>query len=156
MPHINNKTRDKIYMYPHDNVQTVYSRRICNARCFRKLEEYMGLYIRKGRKSGCGYKEGNRAEVSWISCSRVHDVGQPAHDEGSHFSGGTVEGTAAPTLAWSVPWCRRAWLARLLAPGQGLDPVAVAVNQLSVTPESSSTLSQCLPTAPLHCLLVGV
>ena len=43
-----------------------------------------------------------------------------------------VEGTAAPTPAWSVPWCRKAWLARLRAPGQGLDPVAVVVNQPSV------------------------
>ena len=55
-----------------------------------------------------------------------HDVGQPAHDGGSHSSG-TVEGTAAPTPAWSVPSCRRAWLSRLQAPGEGLDPVAVAV-----------------------------
>ena len=56
-----------------------------------------------------------------------HDVGQPAHDGGSHFSGGTVESTAAPTPAWSAPWCRRVWLARLRAPGRGLDPVAVVV-----------------------------
>ena len=55
-----------------------------------------------------------------------HDAGQPAHDGGSHSSG-TVEGTAAPTPAWSVPLCRRAWLSRLQAPGEGLDPVAVAV-----------------------------
>ena len=34
-----------------------------------------------------------------------HDDGQPAHDGGSHFSRGTVESTAAPTPAWSVPWC---------------------------------------------------
>ena len=61
-----------------------------------------------------------------------HDVGQPAHDGGSHSSG-TVESTAAPTPTWSVPWCRRAWLSRLRAPGEGLDPVAVAVaDQLSV------------------------
>ena len=56
-----------------------------------------------------------------------HDVGQPAHDGGSHSSG-TVEGTAAPTPAWSVPSCWRAWLSRLKAS----DPVAVAVNQPSV------------------------
>ena len=37
-----------------------------------------------------------------------------------------------------------------------LDHVAVVVNQPSVPPDSSSTLSQCLPTAPLHCLPVGV
>ena len=60
-----------------------------------------------------------------------HDVGQPAHDGGSHSSG-TVEGTAAPTPAWSVPSCWRAWLARLQAPGEGLDPVAAVVNQPSV------------------------
>ena len=52
-------------------------------------------------------------------------AGQPACD-GVPPSLGTVEGTAAPVLAWSVPWCRRAWLARLRAPGQGLDPVAAA------------------------------
>ena len=52
-------------------------------------------------------------------------AGQPAYD-GVPPSLGTVEGTAAPVLSWSVPWCRRAWLARLRAPGQGLDPVAVA------------------------------
>ena len=61
-----------------------------------------------------------------------HDAGQPAHDGGSHFSGGTVEGTAAPTPAWSVPSYWRAWLARLRASGEGLDPVAVVVNQPSV------------------------
>ena len=61
-----------------------------------------------------------------------HDAGQPAHDGGSHFSGGTVEGTAAPTHAWSVPSYWRAWLARLRASGEGLDPVAVVVNQPSV------------------------
>ena len=55
-----------------------------------------------------------------------HDVGQPAHDGGSHSSG-TVEGTAAPTPAWSVPSCWRAWLSRLQAPGEGLDPVVVVV-----------------------------
>ena len=109
-----------------------------------------------------------------------HDVRQPAHDGGTHFSG-TVEGTAAPMPAWSVPWCWRAWLARLRAPGEGLDPVAVAgcksaisvgearwsgplelpqclptapLHCLSVPPDSSSTLSQCLQTAPLHCLSV--
>ena len=60
-----------------------------------------------------------------------HDVSQPAHDGRSHSSG-TVEGTAAPTPEWSVPWCRRAWLSRLRAPGEGLDPVAVVVNQPSV------------------------
>ena len=87
--------------------------------------------------------QGNRAEVSWAESAvqGYHDVGQPAHDGRSHFSGGSVEGTAAPTPAWSVPWCRRAWLARLLAPGQGLDPVAVVVNQPSVPSDSSSTLS---------------
>ena len=52
-------------------------------------------------------------------------AGQPAYD-GVPPSSGTVGGTAAPVLAWSVPWCRRAWLARLRAPGQGLDPAAVA------------------------------
>ena len=51
-------------------------------------------------------------------------AGQPAYD-GVPPSSGTVEGTAAPMLARSVPWCRRAWLARLRAPGQGLDPIAV-------------------------------
>ena len=78
--------------------------------------------------------QGNRAEVSWAESAvqGYHDVGQPAYDGGSHSSG-TVEGTAAPMLAWSVPWCRRAWLARLRAPGQALDPVVVAVaSQLSV------------------------
>ena len=93
---------------------------------------------------------------------------------------GTVEGTAAPTLAWIVPSCWSAWLARLRAPGEKLDHVAVVVNQPSVQvklggqvpsdclsagqlrytvpvpPDSSFTLSQCLQTAPLHCLLVGV
>ena len=52
-------------------------------------------------------------------------AGQPAYD-GVPLSLGTVEGTAAPVPAWSVPWCRRAWQARLRAPGQGLDLVAVA------------------------------
>ena len=68
--------------------------------------------------------------MSWAepAVQGYRDVGQPAHDGGS-YSSGTVEGTAAPTPAWSVPWCRRAWLARLRAPGQGLDPVAVVVNQ---------------------------
>ena len=72
--------------------------------------------------------------MSWAepSVQGYHDVGQPSHDGGSHSSGGTVEGTAAPTPAWSVPWCRRAWLARLRAPGQGLEHVAVVVNQPSV------------------------
>ena len=56
-----------------------------------------------------------------------HDVGQPAHDGGSHSSG-TVEGTAAPTPSLSVPSCWRAWLSRL----QAADPVA---------PDSSATLS---------------
>jgi len=101
---------------------------------------------------------GHQAEVGWAESAvqGYHDVGQPAHDGGSHSSGRTVEGTAAPTPAWSVPWCWRAWLARLRAPGQGLDPVAVFVNQPSVPPESSSTLSQFLQTAPLYCLLFGV
>ena len=52
-------------------------------------------------------------------------AGQPAYDVVPPFLG-TVKGTAAPMLAWSVPWCRRAWLARLRAPGQGLDLIAVA------------------------------
>ena len=125
------------------------------------------------------------AEVRWAE-SAVQgycDVGQPAHDEGSHSSG-TVEGTAAPTPARSVPWCWRAWVARTpRAPGQGLDPqcccsrksaISVACEawwsgplKLPQCPQtgplhcpsadsSSTTRSQCLQTAPLHCLLVGV
>ena len=66
--------------------------------------------------------------MSWAepAVQGYRDVGQPAHDGGSHSSG-TVEGTTAPTPVWSVPWCQRAWLARLRAPGEGLDPVAVVV-----------------------------
>ena len=94
--------------------------------------------------------------MSWVESAvqGYHEVRQPVHDGRSHFSGGTVSSTASPTPAWSVPSCRRAWLARLRAPDQGLDRVAVDVNQPSVPPESSSTLSQCLPTAHLHCLLL--
>ena len=55
-----------------------------------------------------------------------HDIGQPAHDGGSHSSE-IFEGTAAPMPEWSIPWCQRAWLSRLQAPGKGLDPVAVVV-----------------------------
>ncbi len=58
------------------------------------------------------------------------DVGH-AHDGGSHSSG-TVEGTAAPTPDWGVSWCRGALLARQRAPGEGLDRVAVFLNQPSV------------------------
>ena len=119
--------------------------------------------------------------MSWAESAvqGYRDVGQPAHDGGSHSSG-SVEGTDAPTPAWSFPSCWRDWLARLRAPGEGLDPVAVVVNQplvqvmlggqipsdclsagqlrytVPVPPDSSFTLSQCLQTAPLHCLLVGV
>ena len=64
--------------------------------------------------------------MSWAEPAvEGHHVGQPAHEGGSHSSG-TVEGTAAPTPAW------RAWLARLRVPGEGLEPVAVVVNQPSV------------------------
>ena len=60
-------------------------------------------------------------------------VSLPTTGGGSHFScSGTVKGTAAPTPTWSVPSCWRAWLARLRAPGKGLDPVAVVVNQPSM------------------------
>ena len=106
--------------------------------------------------------------MSWAESAvqGYRDIGQPAHDGGSHSSGGTVEGTAAPTPAWSVPWCRKAWLARLRAPVQGLDPVAVASCKSAVSvgedwwsgpprtasvPDSSATLSRCFPTALLHC-----
>jgi len=59
---------------------------------------------------------GHRAKLSWAepAVQGYRDVGQPAHDGGSHSSG-TVEGTAAPTPAWSIPSCWRAWLARLRA-----------------------------------------
>ena len=73
--------------------------------------------------------------MSWAepAAEGYHDVGQPAHDGVYHSSrSGTVEGTAVSTPAWSVPSCWRAWLDRLQAPGQGLDPVAVVVNQPSV------------------------
>ena len=65
--------------------------------------------------------------MSWAepAAQGYHDVCQPAHDGESHSSG-TVEGTAAPTPTW------RASLARLRAPGEGLEPVAVVVNQPSV------------------------
>ena len=125
------------------------------------------------------------AEVSWAESAAVQgyrDVGQPAHDGGSHSSG-TVEGTAAPTPAWSVPslmleglagqaastgrrtgscccsCCRSAisvgearWSGPLELP-QCLQ--TAPLHCLPVPPDSSATLSQCLRTAPLHCLLVG-
>ena len=70
---------------------------------------------------------GHQAEVSWEepAAREYPATGQPAYD-GVPPSLGTVKGTAAPMFTWSVPWCRRAWLARLQAPGQGLDLVAVA------------------------------
>ena len=46
--------------------------------------------------------------------------------------------TAAPMLAWSIPWCQRAWLARLQALGQGLDLIAVAA---ASQPETSVAAS---------------
>ena len=100
--------------------------------------------------------------MSWAepAVQGYRDVGQPAHDRGSHSSE-TVEGTAAPTPAWSVPWCRRAWLARLRAPGQGLDPVAVAGCKSAVSVGEAwwsgpLGLPQCLPTALVHRLPAGV
>ena len=72
--------------------------------------------------------------MSWAAEPAVQgyrDVDQPAHDGGSHSSG-TVEDTAAPTPALSVPSSWRAWPATLRAPAKGLDPVAVVVNQPSV------------------------
>ena len=100
---------------------------------------------------------GHQAEVSWAepAVQGYRDVGQPAHDGGS-YSSGTVEGTAAPTPAWNFPWCRKAWLARLRAPGQGLDPVAVVVNHAAISVgEARWSGPLGLPqwrTAPLHCL----
>ena len=81
-----------------------------------------------------------------------HDVGQPAHDGGSHSSG-TVEGTTAPTSAWSVPSCWRAWLSRLQVPGEGLDPVGCSCKSAISVGEARWSgpleLPQCR-TAPLH------
>ena len=98
---------------------------------------------------------GHQAEVSWAepAAEGHHDVGQPAHDGGSHSSrSGTVEGTAAPTPAWSVPracYCR------------GLYPVAVpcccncksAISVGEAWWSGPLGLPQCLrlQTAPLHC-----
>ena len=126
---------------------------------------------------------GHWAEVSMgrISCSRVLRRWSASPRRRISHSSGTVEGTAAPTPARSVPWC---WMARTpRAPGQGLDPqcccsrksaISVACEawwsgplKLPQCPQtdplhcpsadsSSTTRSQCLQTAPLHCLLVGV
>ena len=84
-----------------------------------------------------------------------HDVGQPAHDEGSHSSrSGTVESTAVPTPAWSVPSCWRAWLSRLQVPGEGLDPVGCSCKSAISVGEARWSgpleLPQC-QTAPLLC-----
>ena len=133
-----------------------------------------------------------RSELGRTSCSRVPRRWQLAHDGGSHSSG-TVEGTAAPTPAWSVPWC----LEGLAGQAAGAGPrtgscccsckSAISVGEawwsgplglpqclrlqtaplhcfsasrqllytVSVPPDSSSTLSQCLQTS-LHCPPVGV
>ena len=93
---------------------------------------------------------GHQPEVSWAEPADEghHDVGRLAHDGGSHSSG-TVEGTAAPTPTWSVPSCWRAWLSRLRAPGEGLDLVAVVLNQPSVSMKLGGQV-------PPNCLSVGL
>ena len=70
---------------------------------------------------------GHQAKVSWEepAAREYPATGQPAYD-GVPPSLGTVEGIAAPLFTWSIPWCQRAWLARLRTPGQGLDLVSVA------------------------------
>ena len=55
-----------------------------------------------------------------------HDVGQPAEVEDPFFRNRRGY-CCTNALALSVPSCWRAWLSRLQAPGEGLDPVAVAV-----------------------------
>ena len=70
-----------------------------------------------------------RSEQGRTSCSRVPRRWSACPRRRIPFFKGTA---APPTPAWSVPSCWRAWLARLRAPGQRLDPVAVVINQPSM------------------------
>ncbi len=117
---------------------------------------------------------GHQAEVNCAepAAHGYHDDGQPAHDGGSHFSRGTVESTAAPTPAWSVPWCPGGLAGQAASAGPRTGSCCcscksdisssrklgghVPSNCLSAPRQLRYTVCRCPQTAPLHCLLIGM
>ena len=100
--------------------------------------------------------------MSWAepAVQGYHEVGQPAHDGGSHSSrSGTVESTAAPTSAWSVNSFMLKGLAGQAA-SNGRRTGSCCCSCKSAIPVGEAwwsgtlELSQCLrlQTAPLNCL----